>query len=173
MEERMDEQTPHIENYFSVEFVAIPPNFNLSSFLSMREQAGIFKFKDINLSQVKKIAMGVQHSPVFAVMNNSLLSPSSCMYFLSIINELGLVLKSIHNPMRKTSYDYQNFIEEYEKGHGAYIRGQSVDRLNFIIVNIFPMMSGDIIDESMTIAQNLQQYQIEMNDELKTIPNLD
>lgn len=162
-----------IENYFSIEFVAIPPDFDIVNFLSLREQAGIFKFKKVDLGQVKKIAMGVQHSPVFAVMNNTALSPSSCMYFLSIVNELGLVLKSIHNPMRKAASDYMDFIEHYEEGRGAYIRGQEVDRLNFIIVNMFPMMAGDVIDESMTIAQNLQKYQAEVEENMKSIGNLD
>jgi len=160
-----------VENYFSIEFVAIPPDFNLESYLSMREQVGITEFKDVDIGSVKKIAMAVTHSPVFAVMNNALLSVSSCMYFLHIINELGLVLKTIPNPMRMSGSDYKYFIKNHEQRgkHDIYIRGQEVNHLNFIIVNLFPMMEGDVITEAMTIAQNLQKYQAEVDEKLKSI----
>ena len=132
-------------------------------------------FDKVNLNQVKKIAMGVQYSPVFAIMNNALISPSSCMYFLAIVNELGLVLKSIHNPMRTNVYDYKNYIETFEKSQGRRIniRGQDVTRLNFIIVNIFPMMADNVIKESMDIVHNLQEYQKTVDDKLKTISRID
>ena len=163
-----------VDNYFTVEFVAIPPDFDLESHLLMREQVGITEFKDVDIGSVKKIAMAVTHSPVFAVMNNALLSASSCMYFLHILNELGLILKTIPNPMRMIGDDYKNFIKRYEaRNSHIYIRGQDANRLNFIIVNLFPMMEGNVINEVMEIAQNLQKYQVDMEENMKSIGNLD
>lgn len=168
------ELNTHINNYFSIEFVAIPPDFDISNFLSLREQAGIFKFEEVDLDQVRKIAEGVKYSPVFAVMNNALLSASSCMYFLSVLNDLGLILKSIHNPMRMNGNDYKHFIETYEApNRSLHIRGQRVKTLNFIIVNIFPMMSQNVIDEAFEIAQNLQKYQSEVDQKIDSLGSLE
>jgi len=161
-----------IDNYFTVEFVAIPPDFDISNYLSLREQAGIFgDLKNVNLDQVRKIADGAKFSPVFSVLNNAQLSVESCLYFLYVVNELGLVVKSIHNPIRKSSSSYKGFLSWHNesKGNHMYISGQAVKRINIIIINIFPLMNQDVIDEAMGIAANLQEYQKEVDNNLKKV----
>ena len=161
-----------VKNYFTVEFVAIPSDFDISSYLSLRESAGIFgDFKEVNLSQVKMIMMGIQNSPVFAVLNNTMLSPSSCMYVLSVLNDLGLVIKSIHNPIRKDRDDYKEFLKRFERNNGqfTYIRGQEMERINFVIINVCLMMSDEIIGEAMEIAIKTQKYQKELDSKLEKI----
>lgn len=157
-----------VENYHTVEFVAIPPDFDIMSYLSLREQAGIFKHKNVNTKHLKVIAEGVKSSPVFAMMNNTRISPVTCMYFIKVLKELGLVLKSIHNPLRESLDRFMEEVDEHKHDY-VYVGGQSVKRINFTIVNIFPMMNKDIIDEAMTIAQKLQEYQTELDEKLKTI----
>ena len=160
--------------YTAVEFVAVAPDFDVTNYLSLREGAGIFKFNKVNLYHVIKIADAVKHSPVFATMNNALLSASSCMYFLSIVNELGLILKSIHNPMRMDGSKYTEFIKQYEKTNESYIyiRGQEIKHLNFIIINLFSMMNQNVINEAFETAQSLQQYQTEVDEKINSIGKL-
>ena len=165
-----DEANSIIDNYFTVEFVAIPPDFDISNYLSLREQAGIFgDFKNVNLSQVRKIADGAKFSPVFSVLNNSSLSIDSCLYFLYVINELGLIVKSIHNPVRTSASSYKDFLEWHNNADGdyMYIRGQTTKRINIVIVNIFPLMNQNVITEAMEIAVKLQEYQLEVDTNLR------
>lgn len=171
--EEHGEQHHIVENYFTVEFVAIPPDFDISNFLSIREQGGMFgDLEHVNISQVRKIADGVKHSPVFSILNNALLSIDSCLYFLNVVNELGLVVKSIHNPIRSTRSDYKRFLKYYNEYGGKnviHIRGQDVKRINIVIVNIFPLMSQKVIDEAIGIAGKLQEYQTEVDENIKNL----
>lgn len=170
--EEYRELSTRIDNYFTVEFVAIPPDFDISNYLSLREQVGIFgDSKNVNLNQVRKIADGVKHSPVFSILNNALLSIESCLYFLYVINELGLVVKSIPNPVRKSASDYKDFLTWYNQadGHYMHINGQDVKRINIVIINIFPLLTQNVIEESMNIATKMQEYQQEVDSNLKRV----
>ena len=163
-------------DYFVVEFVAIPPDFDILNYLTLREQAGIFKeTDDTNITHIKNIIESIKYSSVFAMLNNANISPSSCMYVLHVLNELGLVLRSIHNPIRKDGY--KQFIKTNEtctkEDRWIYVNGQEIKRVNFVIVNIFNLMSEDVINESMSIAQNLQNYQKHIDEENKNLSNLD
>jgi len=167
-----EERTALVADYFTVEFVAIPPDFDISNYLSLREQIGIFgDFKNVNLDQVRKIADGAKYSPVFSILNNAYLNIESCLYFLYVINELGLVVKSIPNPIRKSALDYKNFLKFYSKSDGdyVYINGQVTKRINIVIINIFHLMSQAVIGEAMEIAAKMQEYQLEVDSNLKKV----
>ena len=66
------ELNTYIKEYFMVEFVAIPPDFDINNYLTLREQVGQFDNKDVILNQVKKIADAIKFSPVTSLLNNSL-----------------------------------------------------------------------------------------------------
>ena len=173
----LDHRNRFIENYMTIEFVAIPPDFDIVSYLSMREQAGIFESKKINVEHLKIIAEGVKSSPVFMMLNNIRIDPITCLYFLKIINELGLVLKSLYNPMRENIDQYikqfilRETVEPYTT-HKTFIKGQQVQTINFAIVNIFPMMNEDVINESMQIAAELQKYQTDLEEKIESINDI-
>jgi hypothetical protein len=166
-----------VENYFLVEFVSVPPNFDISNFLTLREQVGQFDINQVELNQIKKIADAIKFSPVVSLLNNALLNPVAGFYLLSVLDELGLVVKSITNPLRKSGEEYKRFIKRYnensKEGYLTYIRGQETKRVNIIIINLFQMMNQNVIDESLKIANDLQKYQIEVDKKLKEIGNLD
>ena len=151
-----------------LDFVAIPPNFDISAFLSLREQVGISRYKEINLEQVKIMAEAVKHSPVLALLNNNLMKSEECLYLLSIIEELGLVVKSINNPIRKSYHQYKNYLNNRSFDD----RGR-LDSFNIILVNIFPLLGDKIINESLEIAKELQTYQTELTKSIEATPNLD
>jgi len=156
-----------IRNSFTVlEFVAIPVNFDISSFLSLREQVGISKYDGIDLEQVKFFAETVKHSPVLGLFNTNQIGP--LLYLLSIFEELNLIVTSIHNPIRKRYQQYENFIE-----NNLRLSPKERYNVNIILINIFPLMGDKIIEESLKIAENLQQYQTELNKSLGKISNLD
>lgn len=157
-----------VDNYHTVEIVAVPPDFDIVNYLSIREQAGIFKQKHVNTKHIQIIAEGVRSSPVFAMMNNTHISPVTCMFFIKIMKELGLILKSIHNPLRKDLDVYMKRVDENPSSY-LYVAGQEIKRINFTIINIFPMMSQEVLDEAVDSAKNLQVYQKEVNEKLKTL----
>ncbi len=159
------ELNTHVHNYVMAEFVAVPPGFDFKSHLTMREQIGIFKVKDINLSQVGIISDAVANSAVFSTMNNAELNPRSCLFFLQLLGELSLILKGIDNPLRRTQEQYIQFAKRWEDNRRTYIRGQEVDRISFLIVNVVPLLNQTTIDEAWTAIEELQTYQNEINKE--------
>ena len=169
-EEELDMRNERVKNYVTLEFVAIPPDFDIMNYLSLREQAGVFKTKKVNLKHLQVIAEGVKASPVFAMLNNIRIEPATCLYFLKVINELDLVLKTLYNPMRD---HIDQFLEQFDDSSGSvYIRGQRAETVNFIIVNMFPMMNDDVINEAMQIATKLQAYQVEVDDKIAAMDNI-
>jgi hypothetical protein len=166
----------YVENYFMIEFVAVPPDFDIGNYLTLREHVGVFEHEDVVLDQVKKIADSVKFTPVTCLLNNALLDPRVGMFLLSIFNELGLILNSIPNPLRKSMENYKEFLDRYSNNtkqkYSTYIRGQEAKTINIVIVNLFPMMNQHVIDEAMKIAKKLQKYQAEVDEKIASIGKL-
>jgi len=166
-----------VENYFLVEFVSVPPDFDIGNFLTLREQVGQFDIKGVELNQIKKIADAIRFSPVTSLLNNALLNPVVGFYLLSILDELGLIVKTISNPLRKSMEEYKDFVKKYNRnmreGYLTYIRGQEAKRVNIVIVNLFQMMNQNVIDESLKIANDIHEYQNKINKKFKEIGRLD
>jgi len=154
-----------LEHYLVAEVVAIPPEFELTHHLKMREQMGIFESTKVSLKELLIMADGVKYSPFFMIINNLNISIQSCMYFLHIINELGLVLKGVHNPIRKSD-TYERFTKEWDQNKWNIIRGQEVKSLHFIIINVVPFLQQDAVDEAIKIVNNILSYQTEIEKEL-------
>jgi len=169
-EQELGMRNETVKNYVTLEFVAIPPDFDIMNYLSLREQAGVFKQKNVNLKHLEVIAEGVKASPVFAMLNNIRINPTTCLYFLKVIHELDLVLKTLYNPMRSQIDHYLKAMDE--RGGNVYIRGQMAETVNFVIINMFPMMNDDVINESMSIAQKLQEYQVEVDEKIEAMENI-
>jgi len=158
------EKNTHVKNYVMAEFVAVPPDFDCISHLSMREHIGMFAIKDIDKDQVKIISDAVAGSAVFTTMNNALLNPTSCFFFLQLMTELNLILKKIDNPLRRSQDEYKRFAQRYEESRMSYIAGQEVERISFLIVNIVPLLNQSIIDEAWDSILELSQFQKELNE---------
>ena len=153
-----------VTNYTVAEFVAVPADFKIESHLHFREKFGIFEIEDVHLKQVGIISDVVKNSAVFASMNNALLDPKCCMFFLYILTELGLILSKVDNPIRRSNEDtYIQFAKRWAKDRFTYVRGQEIMRINFLIVNIVHLLSEEIIGEAMKAIKNVQKYQIEVN----------
>lgn len=159
-----------VKNYVMAEFVAVPPDFDVHSHLTMREQVGIFSIKDVNMGQVEIISEAVTNSAVFSTLNNALLDPKSCFFFLQLLSELKLILKKIDNPLRRSQDEYKEFAKRWVDERHNYVRGQDVLRISFLIVNVVPLMSQKIIDEAWSALEEMQKYQNEIN---KSNPKFD
>lgn len=157
------ELNAHVKNYVMAEFVAVPPDFDFKSHLTMREQVGMFNIKDVNLSQVKIISEAVTNSPVFSTLNNALLDPRSCFFFLQLMSELNLILKGIDNPLRRSQEQYKGFAKRWKSDHRTYVRGQDIERISFLIINIVPLLDQTIINEAWESLTELKKYQDEIN----------
>jgi len=156
-----------IENYFILEVAAIPPNFELHQYLSMRESVGIFENKGINLKEVNIIIEGIKHSPVFAVMNNPRISLSSCVFVLQLLHELNLVIESIPNPLKRSGY--KDFLKYHDPDSKSpiWFDSQGAKTLNFVIINMFHMMSEDIYKDVVGKSDAMEVYQKKLENDTK------
>jgi len=157
--EMIDQST--IDNYVLAEFVAIPPDFDIQSHLSMREHIGLFELKDINLKQLSIISDGVANSALFSSMNNPNINSNTCLFFLQLISELNLIIKNIYNPLRRSNIEYKQLSKRYENDKSGYIQEQHA--ISFLIINIVPLLNNKIIDESWDAMNDIYKFQIEVN----------
>jgi len=167
----------NISEYFLLEFVAVPQNFNIELHLSMHEQIGAFEYKHINLKQVKKVASAIAFSPVVSLLNNALLDPITGLYIISVLDELGLVLKTIHNPLtnRECRFDknfINRYIRNYEQGSRTHIRGQNANHINIVIINVCMILQQNVIDEAIQIANKTEVDQNNLDGLVKTLKDL-
>lgn len=147
-----------IKEYLMIEAVAVPPNFQIENHLKMREAAGIFENEHVNLKQLALISEGVKASPIFASLNNPLIEPHTCMYFLHIMQELGLVVTKVDNPVKRNRQEYESFLNSWGKQQVNYVRGQDVYRMNFIVINLYQLYQQDIMDEVVEAINQVVEH---------------
>jgi hypothetical protein len=137
----------------------------------MREQAGIFNFNDMDLKNLNFISISVSSTPVFCSLNNPNLNPRICGYFLHILNELDLVVKTIDNPLRRMHAGdaYESFCKDWSKERTTYIRGTYAKNINFIIINICKLLESSIIKEYSKKAFHLEKEQYEFDKSLEEL----
>lgn len=147
-----------IKEYLMVEAVAIPPDFEIENHLKMREAAGIFENEHVNLKQLTLIAEGVKASPIFASLNNPIIEPHTCMYFLHIMEELGLVVTTVDNPVKRNRQEYQSFLAGWSDQQRNYVRGQDVFRMNFIVINLYQLYQKNVMEEVVEAVNHIIQH---------------
>ncbi len=140
-------QLAAIKEYLMVEAVAVPPDFQIENHLKMREAAGIFENEHVNLKQLALISEGVKSSPIFATLNNPVIEPHTCMYFLHIMEELGLVITSVDNPVKRNRQEYNAFLNGWSDQQRNFVRGQEVYRINFVVINLYQIYQQNIMTE--------------------------
>ena len=154
-----------INNYVMAEFVAVSPDFDLASHLSMREHVGIYEVKNMNLTQANVFVDGIKHSAVFNTMNNMLINPNICFFVLQLFQELGLILKTIDNPMRRSMNkdEYMSWAKRWESGRYNTIRGQEVQRVSFLIVNVVHLLQDEVYKEAVIAMEDVTKFQQEVD----------
>ena len=154
-----------IKNYVMAEFVAVPPDFDLHSHLSMREQVGIFEVKDMDLAQAGIFVDGIKSSAVFNTMNNALINPNICFFVLQLFQELGLILKTIDNPMRRSMNkdEYMMWAKHWATDKSNYVRGQEVQRISFLMINVVHLFQDEVYEEALKAMDEVTKYQQEIN----------
>jgi len=138
-----------MNDYLMVEVVAVPESFQIENHLKMREAAGIFENEKIDLKQLGLISEGVKASPIFSILNNPQLEPQTCMYFLKIMEELNLIIKSVDNPIKRNREEYDVFLKNWSDQKYNYVRGQDVMKMNFIVINLVPLYQQHVMDEAV------------------------
>lgn len=147
------------------EFVSIPPNFQIESHLSYRENFEMFKFEGISLDILKIISSSIANSVVFATVNNANMDPKNVFYLMQVFSEIGVIVNSIDNPFRRYNNDkiYDRFAKHWSSEKYTNVRGQEVKRINFIIFNLFHMFTNDIYEETMKNAKEIMERQIKID----------
>ena len=159
------ELSTYVENYLLTEFVAVPPDFDIESHLSMREHVGIFQVSKLNRNQLILIADSIKSSAIFSSMNNALMNPKHFYFILQLFSELNLIIKKVDNPLRRYKSDevYLDFAKRWEEERSTLIRGQDVKRVSFVIINLFHIFQDDVIGETWSTVQEIQKFQEEIN----------
>jgi hypothetical protein len=154
-----------IDNYIMAEFVAVPPDFNLQSHLTMREHVGIYEIKNMNLTQANALIDAIKSSPVFCSMNNVMLNPNICFFVLQLLQELNLIIKSIDNPMRRNMDKdiYMHWAKHWESGRENFLRGQTIKRMNFLVVNVVHLFQEHVYEEALKAMDEVIQFQTEVD----------
>jgi len=154
-----------VDNYVMAEFVAIPQDFDLQSHLHMREQIGIYQVKNMNITQANIFIEGIKNAPVFCSMNNALINPNICFFVLQLFQELGLILKTVDNPMRRDMDKdvFMSWAKYWNSGDRNDIRGQQVKRISFLIINVVQLFQEEVYEEALTAMNRVQKYQAEIN----------
>jgi len=154
-----------VENYVMAEFVAIPPDFDIHSHLSMREQVGIYDIKHMDLSKAEVFTDAIKNTVVFNSMNNALIDPNICFFVLQLFQDLGLILKKVDNPMRRgmNGEAFEDWSKRWETGRHNYIRGQEVLRMSFLIVNVVHLFQDEIYEEAIKAMEEVHKYQNEVS----------
>lgn len=150
------------EAYSIVEFVAIPSNFDITTHLKMRERMGLFDASQVNVRQLEIISMAVSSSPVFTILNNPNISMSSCWFFLSLMDELNLIVRKIKNPLRRNKSDYERLLK-LPPDNGYHIDDNVYYEINFIIVNVMQFVSMEIAEEAWNVAEKIEEFQLSIN----------
>lgn len=153
-----------VKNYVMAEFVAVPPTFNLKNHLTMREHVGMFEVNDMNLGQAEVFTDSIKSSAVFSTMNNAIINPTICFFVLQLFQDLGLVLNSIDNPMRRGQSDevYKSWSTKWENERSNYVRGQDVMRISFMIVNVVHMLNEEVYAEALKVIETVEKLQSEI-----------
>jgi hypothetical protein len=163
------------ENYCAVEVVALPPNFDILSHLTMREQSGIFENPHISLKHLQVISMGVQSTAIFTLLNNPSVTLQSVAYFLQILDELGFIIKGINGDVSPGHYrEYARIVEHYTGSQGIlYFKGHQSKTINFTFINMIQILDNDVIEQSIKIAKGEYTEQMEATKKLESIGKLD
>ena len=158
----------NVDNYIVAEYVAIPNNFELTSYLSMREQVGLFDIKGLQLPTLKLLCYSIQNSPVFSSMNNPNLNPRYCFFLLQLFSELDLVVKTIDNPFRRGMNDklMLHYAKTWEQERYNTVRGQDVKRISFIFFNLFYLFNEEIYSEIYEKVEQVNKYQKKLLEEI-------
>jgi hypothetical protein len=154
-----------VQNYVMAEFVAVPPDFDLHSHLSMREHVGIYAVKNMDLDKAIVFIDSIKNAPVFNSMNNAMIDPNICFFVLQLFQELGLILKTIDNPMRRSMNkdEYIEWAKRWETGRHNYVRGQEVLRISFLIVNVVHLFQEKVYEEAIKAMEEVVAYQQEID----------
>lgn len=155
------------DNYLICEFVVVPHDFEIESLLTLREQAGIFPFQHINLEHLRIISASVKYSPVYNMLNNSeKIDYRTCLYFLHILHEAGLILETVDSPVRRLFGSYERMIDSFtprnvnQEERTIYVdSGTKVNNLNFSIINMFNLLTEEMISKSVKKVNEFLEYQ--------------
>ena len=124
-----------------IECVALPPDLDLNTFLSIPESVGRFKDKRMNKKQILTIGQSIQASPVFTL---TFAKPSvfvSCITFLKILQELDLTVKGISNT-KASNINYNDFLSSLD----PLCRDDDLlSEVVVVVINLFPLISDNII----------------------------
>lgn len=75
--------------------VAIPIDFDIEKYLSLKEQANIFEHKSIKKSDLVFLANAVKHSTIFKFYSEEI-PYVTISYFISILKDLGVIIDIVY-----------------------------------------------------------------------------
>jgi len=80
---------------YHVGIVAIPENFNILEFMSIKEQCNLFPADDIDISQITLLISLLNTQSIWVCEPTHKITPNTIKYFFNILDELDLLLHHI------------------------------------------------------------------------------
>lgn len=139
-----------------IEFVAVPPHFDIKIHLSIREVIGQFMNHDITLKSVELIAESIRESPTFTLSSPTGTYAASAIMVIEIIKQIGLQVRNISNFMptdAKSSYESilanRNFTNE---------EGKPVMDMTFVFINLYKFAKEATLNQVLKSIASEEEY---------------
>ena len=149
-----------------VEFIAIPPDLDINNFLSVPESVGRFKSHHVKKETILLIGKSIQNSPTYTLSNATVSVIYSCLTLLNILQELDLTVSTASN-IKGSNTRYKDFLES-----GFFDEldpRETTTNFVIVIVNLFPLMSENLIEGALTSLVKLEEFQEEINQTIKAV----
>jgi hypothetical protein len=148
-----------------IECIALPPDLDLNTFLSIPESVGRFTDKRMDKNQILTIGQSIQASPVFTL---TFAKPSvfvSCITFLKILQELDLTVKGISNT-KSSNISYNDFLSMLDP---LSRDDDLLTEIIIVVINLFPLISDNIMENALKSLVNLEEFQREIQESIKMV----
>jgi hypothetical protein len=147
----MQERLAHV----FVTFIAVPPDFDITLYMSPAEQAGYFRYEGANPENITAISMGICNSPIFST-DTTRINEDSIQQFIKILKDLGLVIDMKMFGAAINTY-YEQIVEKALSVHEVTTAQESIIQTerhkalstlrnnryakSFVFINLFPLVN--------------------------------
>ncbi len=150
-----------------IECVALPPELDLNTFLSIPESVGRFPDSRMNKKQIFLIGTSIQSSPIFTLTNAKPSVFISCITFLKILQELDLTVQGISN-VKSSNIKYDDFISSLDP---LTKDDELFSEIVVVVINLFPLISENIMEGALGSILKLEEFQTEVQESIQMASN--
>jgi len=100
------------------------------------------------------------------MLNNPRMKITTCLYFLHLLEQTGLIMDDITNPFRQ---EYTHILKGVHEGDHLFLRGQETKNVNLIIFNLYEMHKQQVGKQAFQNSLKMEEAINKVN----SLPSLD